>query len=100
MADNAAMSIDALRRLVAAPDWPLISGLALAGLALVETAVYTSVSDEPEDSLAIVCSLLATAPLVWRRTWPITVALVITAATLMIALQPLIPSAAAVIGQG
>jgi signal transduction histidine kinase len=100
MTDNAAMSIDALRRLMAEPDWPLISGLALAGLALVEAVAYTSLGDEPDASLAIACNLLATAPLVWRHTRPILVALVVTLATLMIALQPLTPSIAAVIGQG
>src|SRR6185295_12020610 len=100
MADNLAMSIDALRRLMAQPDWPLISGLALAGLALVETVVYTTFGNGSDGSLGIGCSLLATAPLVWRDTRPITVALVVTFATLNIALQPLVPSLAAVIGQG
>jgi signal transduction histidine kinase len=100
MTDNAAMSIDALRRLMAQPDWPLISGLALAGLALVESTVYVAIGNEPDASLSVVCNLFATAPLVWRHTRPILVALVVTLATLMIALQPLTPSLAAVIGQG
>jgi signal transduction histidine kinase len=100
MTDNAAMSIDALRRLMAQPDWPLVSGLALAGLALVESLVYAAFGNQDDPSLAVVCSLLATAPLVWRSTRPILVALVVTLAALMIALQPLTGTLAAVIGQG
>jgi len=95
-----AMGTDALRRLVAQPDWPLLSGLALAGLALVESMVYAAFGNAAQPSLAVVCNLLATAPLVWRRTRPIVVALVVTLTTLVIALQPLTPSLAAVIGQG
>jgi signal transduction histidine kinase len=100
MADNSRMDVDALRRLVAQPDWPLLSGLALAAVALLETAVYTSGVATTEDSLAVVLNLLATAPLVWRRTHPITVALGVTFATLWIVLGPLTLSVAAVVGQG
>jgi signal transduction histidine kinase len=99
MADNAAMSIDALRRLMAQPDWPLISGLALAAVALVESVVYTSGVADEHDSFAVALNLLATAPLVWRRTRPILVAIVVTVATLWIALEPLTLSAAATVGQ-
>jgi signal transduction histidine kinase len=94
------MSIDALRRLMAQADWPLISGLALAGVALVETVVYTSGVADQHDSFAVALNLLATAPLVWRRTRPIPVAIVVTLATLWIALEPLTLSAAATVGQG
>jgi signal transduction histidine kinase len=100
MTDNAAMSIDALRRLMAQPDWPLLSGLALATVALVESMVYTRIDDAEQGSLAIVCNLVATAPLVWRHSRPILVALVVTSGALMIALQPLTPTAAAVVGLG
>lgn len=100
MTDNAAMNVDDLRRLVAQPDWPLLSGLALAAVALVETAVYTGGVERSEDSLAVVLNLLATAPLVWRCTRPIPVAVVVTLATLWLVLGPLTLSVAAVVGQG
>src|SRR5262245_26198258 len=99
MTDNARMSIDALRRLVAQPDWPLLSGLGLASIALIETAVYTAGVADQQDSFAVALNLLATAPLVWRRTQPILVAIVITLATLWLALEPLTLSAAATVGQ-
>jgi signal transduction histidine kinase len=94
-----AMRTDALRRLVAQPDWPLLSGLALAAVALVETAVYTGGVENSQDSLAVVLNLLATAPLVWRRTRPTAVAVVITFATLWIVLYPLTLSGAALVAQ-
>ena len=53
MADNGPMSIDALRRLTAQPDWPLISGLGLAGLALVESLVYATFGNGSDGSLSI-----------------------------------------------
>src|SRR5215510_750946 len=94
------MSIDALRRLVARPDWPLISGLTLAGIALFETAAYTRGVEDPEDSLAVVLNLLATVPLVWRRSRPIPVAVVVSFAALWIDLGPLTVTASAVVGLG
>jgi signal transduction histidine kinase len=94
------MSIDALRRLAARPDWPLISGLTLAAIALFETAAYTLGVDDPEDSLAAVLNLLATVPLVWRRSRPIPVAVIISFATLWIALEPLTLTVSAVVGLG
>jgi signal transduction histidine kinase len=100
MADNAGMDVDALRRLVAQPDWPLLSGLVLAAVALLETAVYTSGVATAEDSLSMVLNLFATAPLVWRRTQPVAVALAVALATLWIVLGPLTLSVAAVAGQG
>jgi signal transduction histidine kinase len=100
MADNAAMSIDALRRLAARPDWPLISGLTLAALALVETTAYTLGIDDPEDSLAAVLNLLATVPLVWRRSRPIPVLVVVSFGALWIAVEPLTLTVSAVVGLG
>jgi signal transduction histidine kinase len=78
----ACVSIDSLRKLVALPDWPLISGLALAAAAVLETIVYTGGVDSSNDSVSVVVNVLATAPLVARRTRLPVVATVVTVATL------------------
>jgi signal transduction histidine kinase len=80
-------------------DWPLISGLALAAVAVIETMLYTHGVDTSDDSIAVVFNLFATAPLVARRTHPRAVAAVVTAAMLMLVLQEVTVSGAAVIAQ-
>src|ERR1044072_4642682 len=100
MTDNAAMSIDAIRRLVARPDWPLTSGLTLAATALFETAAYTLGVDDPEDSLAAVLNLLATVPLVWRGPRPNPATVIVSFRTLWIAHEPLTLTVSAVVGLG
>jgi len=82
MADNGCVSVEPLRKLVAQPDWPLISGLALTAAAVLETIVYTGGVDSSDDSVSVVINVVATAPLVARRTRVPAVATVVTVATL------------------
>jgi signal transduction histidine kinase len=72
-------------RLVAAPDWPLVSALLLGLVALVETVVYTGGPATSDGSTALLLNLLATVPLALRhRHLPATAAIVTTATVLLL----------------
>jgi signal transduction histidine kinase len=72
-------------RLLAAPDWPLASGLLLGLVALVETVVYTGGPATSDGSTALLLNLLATVPTALRRRHlPATAAIVTTATVLLL----------------
>ena len=72
-------------RLVAAPDWPLVSALLLGLVALVETIVYTGGPATSDGSTALLLNLLATVPMALRRRHlPATAAIVTTATVLLL----------------
>jgi signal transduction histidine kinase len=74
-----------MARLVAAPDWPLISALLLGLVALLETVVYTGGPATSDGSTALLLNLLATVPLALRRRHlPATAAIVTTATVLLL----------------
>jgi signal transduction histidine kinase len=74
-----------MARLVAAPDWPLVSALLLGLVALVETVVYTGGPATSDGSTALLLNLLATVPLALRRRHlPATAAIVTTATVLLL----------------
>jgi signal transduction histidine kinase len=97
MTDNAGVSV--VRQLMARPDWPLLSGLALGALAVAETIVYSGGIGDSDDSLAAALNLLATAPLAARRTHLTAVAVTITVATLYLLASQLQPTIAGFAGQ-
>ena len=57
--------VERLRALTARPDWPLMSGLALALIALLEAWLYSR--DDGDAPTAIVLALGSTLPLIMRR---------------------------------
>ena len=58
-----------LERLAARPDWPVVSGLALAMLGLLEAYVYSRAGAFEDDATTTyLLTLTATLPLVFRRT--------------------------------
>jgi signal transduction histidine kinase len=74
-----------MARLVAAPDWPLVSALLLGLVALLETVVYTGGPATSDGSTALLLNLLATVPLALRRRHlPATAAIVTTATVLLL----------------
>ena len=74
-----------MARLVAAPDWPLVSALLLGLVALVETVVYTGGPATSDGSTALLLNLLATVPLALRRRHlPATAAIITTATVLLL----------------
>jgi signal transduction histidine kinase len=95
MTDNSGV----LRQLMDRPDWPLISGLALATLATAESILYSGFVSESDDSMAVVLNLLATAPLAARRTHLAAVATTVTVATLWLLASELQPTVAGFAGQ-
>jgi signal transduction histidine kinase len=97
MADNEPMAH--LRQLAARPDWPLVSGLALAAAAVLETVLWTGGAGNSDESLAVVLNLLATAPLIARQTHLAAVAAIVTVATLWLVLDSATLSLAAIVGQ-
>jgi signal transduction histidine kinase len=75
----------AMPRLLAGPDWPLVSALLLGLVALVETVVYTGGPVTSDGSTALLLNLLATVPLALRRRHlPATAAIVTTATVLLL----------------
>jgi signal transduction histidine kinase len=88
-----------LRRLAARPDWPLLSGLALGVVAVLEALAWSGWATTSEESFAIVPNLLATAPLIARRTHLPAVAATVTIATLWLVLDSATLSLAAIAGQ-
>jgi signal transduction histidine kinase len=92
--------VERLRAFAARPDWPLISGLAVALLGLLEAYAYTrgSGADVPT---TILLTLAATLPLIVRRTHLKTAAVITTLATLSLlgSGEPTPESAAAVVAQ-
>jgi signal transduction histidine kinase len=94
------VDVERVRKLMAEPDWPLISGLGLAVLAVLEAAVYTEGVQQQDASLAVLFNILATAPIVARRTRPVLAALLVEIATWMLLLQPLTFTASAAAGLG
>jgi signal transduction histidine kinase len=75
----------AVARLLAAPDWPLVSALLLGLVALVETVAYTGGPATSDGSTAMLLNLLATLPLALRRRYlPATAAIVTTATVLLL----------------
>jgi signal transduction histidine kinase len=72
-------------RLLATPDWPLVSALLLGLAAMVETVVYTGGPATSDGSTALLLNLLATLPLALRRRHlPATAAIVTTATVLLL----------------
>jgi signal transduction histidine kinase len=88
-----------VRTLAARPDWPLISGLALGVLAVLETLAWTGGAGTSDESSAVAMNLLATAPLIARRTHLTAVAVIVTLATLWLVLSSATLSLAAIGGQ-
>ncbi|HEY6890521.1 MAG TPA: sensor histidine kinase [Solirubrobacter sp.] len=74
-----------LERLAGRPDWPLVSGLALGLLGLLEAYVYTrGAGFEDDPTMTFLLTLTATLPLVFRRTHLKTVAAATSLSTLFL----------------
>jgi signal transduction histidine kinase len=69
---------------MARPDWPVVSGLALALTGLIEAYVYTRGDEDADPPLAMTLALLATLPLAFRRRNLAWVAGIVTLATVVV----------------
>jgi signal transduction histidine kinase len=90
MADNAGVDRS---------DWPVISGLALGALAVLEAIVYTGGVGHSDDSMAVTLNLLMTAPLAARQRHLGLVATTVTLSTLYLLASQLQPTVAGFAGQ-
>jgi signal transduction histidine kinase len=88
-----------LRRLMARPDWPVLSGVALGIAAVLEAVAWTGGAPDSGASLAVALNLFATAPLIARRTHLPAVAAIVTLATLWLVLDAATLSVAAIVAQ-
>ena len=79
-------------------DWPLISGLALGAVAVLEAIVYTGGVGDSDDSLAVTLNLLMTAPLAARQRHLPLVAVTVILSTLFLFASQLTPTAAGYAG--
>ena len=91
--------MERLRTIAARPDWPVVSGLALGLIGLLEAYIYSGPGDDGPTTILL--TLMATVPLIVRRTHLKTAAAVITFATLSLitGAEPTPETAAGIVAQ-